>query len=56
MKKTTIIILTILAAITLYILMPKIIKDNNEYSRYICATQGLASDCIHKLPASEELK
>jgi len=56
MNTKTIIIIFIAIAIILYMLMPRIIKDNEAYNNYVCATQGLASDCIHKLPVGEELK
>lgn len=56
MNTKTIIILFILIAIILYMLMPRIIANNNKYNAYMCATQGLDSTCTHKLPASRELK
>lgn len=56
MNNKTITIILILLAITLYILMPGIIKSNNDYNKYSCATQGLDATCSHELPVNDRLK
>lgn len=45
MNTKTIIIIVTLLAICMIILMPKIIKDNNEYSAHVCEVEGLNSNC-----------